>query len=410
MKNEPHDLLKTRSHRSHSVKLPQTITIEQSFASEVTVLSWASGAKDGHSSLLLRNNMLKNAYLIEEGLMSDPSNFRYVSFAGINGAKGHFLNSYFEDMGMMIGNETHAKLTTREFTQYSNQKVYANKANYVFVRKSIHDFDSIMNQSGVEYTEDGTFNESWGTLARESVSLPTFTEKQVGLNSKRIVEWCSLHKNSEKFIYEKVSNKNNCASVAWRALNAGGGLAFCKAGGKSPPSHYIYITPKDLKDYADYIRFGILKVQDYYVSVFNKMIDAMESDRSILNKAEIGFYLAMNSLPKLYTYDYWKTETKGGGIFGFRGKCSELDEDIKEYAKYEWDYLDPVSNEGQYSNKLSSLFQILKKLNNLWMVNDRYCRFEQPALVALSAQVCRIIDKKLRPEAKQNWGQSSYYS
>jgi hypothetical protein len=65
--------------------------------------------------------------------------------------------------------------------------------------------------------------------------------------------------------------------------------------------------------------------------------------------------------------------------------------------------------EDQYSKKLECLLEILNKLDQYWLKYETYCKLEQPALVALSAQVCRVIDKKLRNEAATNWGKVSYY-
>jgi hypothetical protein len=400
-----------RTHRASTVGKVADIDIQQSYSKEVTVLSWATTNKNGHSSLLLRNHLMKNAHHIEQALKDDLLNYRYVSFAGMENGDGRFLSSYFEDMEMMCSRNTRVKLNNKAINPpYDFQKIYRVEPNIRGTEIHNESFYSEMVNSGIINEVDG-YLESWGNLARDFVSLPSFDLDHIGLNTPRIVEWCHLHHASEKFKYKEISRENNCSSVAWRALVAGGGLAFCKVGGNNPPSHYIYITPKDLKNFADYIKTGILKVQKSYTNVKRKVYRVLRdqfANLTIISKAKTGFEIAKKDSAELYSYNEWKAETKGN-FLGFRGKCADFDDNIKEYSKYQWDPVDHMCREDQYSKKFLILLQILNRLDQCWAINENYCKLEQPALVALSAQVCRVIDKRLRPDALKDWGTLSYY-
>jgi hypothetical protein len=402
---------------SNSLMAPDTITIDQEREKEVTVIIWQlkstkfliKDGQAGHGSLLLRKEKQENAYLLEatshDNLQSKL--YRYISYTkGVKKNSGRFLPSYIGSMEMMMAQTTQNRLRKGDFEPGYAQKVTGRESFHRWVpEESWMDDDDKREQAG--WIKDG-YSEKWGKSANRFISLPAFDLDQIGLDMNRMVDWCIQHQSSERFCYQYVSNRDNCVSIAWKALEAGGGEAFCKLGGHTAPSHYIYITAQDLKEYAAYIKIGIHNAQTYYRMIKREASSALCQNIKMTERAPIGFSLAVSGTAgRLYNYGEWKAETKGN-MLGYRGKCADLDESLRQYSKYEWRTLDLTVSAEHFSKKLDSLLTILKTLSSLWQLNKNYVTVEKPALVALSLQVCQEIEK-LKAESLKSWDNRNFY-
>lgn len=405
-------------HRdANSLMPPDVITIDQERQKEVTVIIWQHKSKkfltkdgqEGHGSLLLRKEKQENAYLLEATSNDNLQNklYRYISYTkGIRKNSGLFLPSYIRSMEMMMSGTTQNRLRKGVFEPGYSQKV---TGRYSFTRNDPEEswMDEEEKRELAGWRNDG-YSEQWGKTANTFISLPAFDLDQIGLDMNRMVDWCIEHQSSERFCYQYISNRDNCVSIAWKALEAGGGEAFCKLGGHSAPSHYIYITAQDLKEYAAYIKIGIHNAQTYYRMIKREASSALCQNIKITERAPIGFSLAVSgSAGRLYSYSEWKAETKGN-MLGYRGKCADLDDALKQYSKYEWKALDLSVSSEHFSKKFDALLTILKILSSLWQLNKNYVTIERPALVALSLQVCQEIEK-LKVEALKSWDSRNFY-
>jgi hypothetical protein len=377
---------------SHEVKIPQNN------AREVTAIIWRyEKERCGHAALQLRTKMEEKVTQI----LSPSSQFRYVSFWPARlidennrkgGKIGIFHKDYLVDLERELSWQTQVNLSHRT-------KKLKDGTLTPFVHKGkqvAYQIDGqFINANDIIYTE------KWGLEADDFVSMPAFDINQMGLDMRQIVAWCIQHKNSELFCYDFVSNKNNCASIAWQALNAGGGEAYASLFGNIP-NHWVYITPNDLRDYAKQIQEGIKISQNDYINVRQITVQKLSENVALMGAAKKGW----QNLSELYGYNDWINESYVK--WGIRGSnIKEIDRAIAEYHKYNWTGLTRAEELSNYTNKLRQLLKILHNINIHFKKNVNEKR--DPAYLALAIQTVKVIDN-LKHQSLKPWDTSNYFS
>ena len=370
-------------HRAGSIIRPETPEIEQNYPSEVTAVVWTGGkgvgafSHPGHAAMCLRRNMQERVDF------DDLVNNRYVSY--IPGGdyndndvrSGLFQESYAEDMEFEIAERTNERLGARVFPPSQRQQVIKN-----YGRDDAGSFRKAGEQA---------FEEQWGIKADTFVSMAALTDDRIGLDYNRIVSWCLNFKSAPDFYYDFVSNSNNCASVVWKALDMGGGKAFC-AIHTSVPNNRIYITPKEFADYSEFIRLGILKANICYDYIWREIENKRMRNAGLARQAPIGF-----ALDDIYSYHDWKDESAVS--WKMRGFIlRRIDDAVEKYHKYAWGT--------NYSDKLQQLLIIIVNLQDHLLKSQSGKR--DAAIVALGQQVTRVVDR-LKHDAVGLWDARTYY-
>ena len=358
-------------HRVGSTVRPHDISIEQRYSSECTSVVWTNkrfaGAisHPGHAALLLRKNMKTDARKFN----LFPQVVSYVSFLPSNADRnnqsllpGSFSSDYLKDMSFETSEVTQERLQKREYSPKSNQLVAESRA------------------IGDRYLE------RWGTAADSFVSMQAMgdADERIGIDLNRIVYWANNFRTSPQCAYVFFSTNQNCAGVAWQALDAGGGKAFCEYFTKTP-QHRLYKTPNDFIEYVTYIQQGILAANrslDYVRNTYKQKIQAnfRNSAGDFFHKAGAGFNRVIAS--DLYSYEEWMRESS----VSFRARgfiLRDIDSAVKSFHTFDW-----IDN---FSEKLLCLLKIIKGIEDHFLESSSGSR--DAALVALAKQVNQIVSQ-----------------
>ena len=395
-------------HRKDSV-ISHDVTIPQNNAREVTAIIWRyEKQRCGHAALQLRTKMEEKVTHI----LSPATQFRYVSFwpdseeidnrvrprlIDQNNRKGGkigiFHRDYLVDLDRELSWQTQVNLSHRTKKLKDGTLIPFKNTE----KQIVYHTQGVTNNIG----NDTIYTEKWGLEADDFVSMPAFDINQMGLDMRQIVAWCIQHKNSELFCYDFVSNKNNCASIAWQALNAGGGEAYASLFGNIP-NHWVYITPNDLRDYAKQIQEGIRISQNDYINVRQITMQKLSENAALWGAAKKGW----QNLSELYGYNDWINESYVK--WGIRGSnIKEIDRAIAEYHKYDWTGLTKAEELSNFTNKLRRLLKILHNINIHFTNNVNGKR--DPAYLALAIQTVKVIDN-LKHQSLKPWDTSNYFS
>jgi hypothetical protein len=372
-------------HRRASVLGFDSITepeIAQTYAWEATGIVW-TGAKGtgsfnhpGHAALALRKVMNPTPNFAIE------VDFKYVSYIpgsdnwNARGVRtGFFTRSYEYDIDYELGT-AEGRLRTRQFRASPNQ---------VIAR--------VTPSPGQLRGGEQLYEEKWGKVADRFVSMQAFSPASIGIDMNRIVSWCVKFRNSTDYYYDFVSNTHNCASVAWRALDQGGGRAYCQIQ-DSVPNHKIYITPKEFGDYSVSVAEGVLKADRALNYVINTAVQKLNRNaQAFYTAAPIGFGGAND----LYQTRDWMNES--AVAWKMRGWIlRRIDDAIQKYHTYTWDR--------NYSEKLFQLLTVTVNLQDHFRASSSGSR--DAALTALAIQVMSVF-AQLRADATIAWDAADYY-
>ena len=364
-------------HRRGSIIAITEPTIPQDTSWEATSVVWTNAfgrgafTHPGHAALCLR----KAKSLTPD--FTEVEKFRWVSFMPEVGRNpygmraGKFTTGYYHDIKFELG-RAEDRLQNREFAPRHGQVVVG------------HDF------YGYEKGEE-TLTEDWATVADKFVSMPAMDISKWGISLNRIVDWCATFWSSQACYYDFISNTNNCASVVWSALTAGGGKAFAEIHSNCP-NHKVYITPSEFNDYCVRVREGILKVNqaaEYVCTTYN---DKSTSSRDIMSAAPIGW-----NETDLYKLADWKRESAVS--FKARGLIlRRIDEALLNYHKYTWD--------ANYNEKLLELLNIIIALRDHFLASKSGKR--DAALCALAKQVFKV-QSDMGAECLRSWCLGDFY-
>ena len=415
-------------HRRDSLVPMEEIQIPQNYAQEVTACVWGGGVNGKHASLQLRRNKKENAKDLQNKIRTnsdDLKSYRYISFWPANSEvvhpdssrNGMFVRSYIDDTIREMNPQTNFNLAAREkvivHTDENEKYSYseAKSQNPTPYRpkptqKVLHytdtpeqDVEKFRNMT--QSPEAEFWEENWVTVADKFTSMQASNELDLraggflGLDMNRMVDFCLDHKNSQHFVYEYVSRRNNCCSVAWRALDAGGGAAFCSLSGQSVPKHYIYITPNDFHTYCERVANGLNLANNSIKSVI-RSLDGNKKNITdeMRQRARIGFTNTheLYSARAFYDDSYIRWRIRGLIL-------KRIDDALEEYHRKNW------NNPEEYSDKLKYLLRVFKELEAHFRVESTV---RDASLIALAHQAVNVANNLIK-YAQQPWEMRSYY-
>lgn len=380
----PNESIEIIPHRAQSFNGGEGVIIPklpQHYRWEATAAIWKKGdgkAAIGHAAIALRRGSSENP------TFEDLNEQRWVSWVPVGQDKnqndvrqGMFQKCYAHDMRMETRYTTGLALNNRWFDAREKQLV---------VGRSEKTYTSPKDNSSVAWREQ------WGTEADLFVPMAAFGPTMIGIDMNRIVHWCVNFNRSTTSYYDLVSNTNNCASVAWLALEAGGGKAFSKIFG-SFPNHITYITPMEFYAYCMQIAQGIDRINNDFREIKRLKDLKIQNNPGLKLGAKKGFGFA----PDIYSYRDWMQESDvAWKIRGFI--LRRIDNAIENYHNLKWDT--------NYSEKLYELLVIIHNLEEHLRKSESGKR--DPAMCALASQVDLVVER-LRADVMKAWQTDDYY-
>jgi len=355
-----------RGHRKQSIIPIDNPTIDQAYPQEITVCLWSKTSlspwhRPGHAALLVRRDNITDVRRMKENRQNTVG---YISFYPAE-VGSTFNPSYLDDMTSLRQSDTEENLRNRVYTPRNNQ---------VVLRHVPHGSDQELEHFGIN--------------ADNFVSIHASGGAYLGLDMRRIMNFKS-EIDRGRVVYELVSKENNCASIVWRALEAGGGDAFCEfQNGMGVPWCLWYRSVDNVKTYSERIKHGAELANQALNYIAQQAYTRSNRREQFQGAARIGLLRIGNDL---YTYDDWRRESDVELIRGWN--LRGIDKGLQNYWSYNWN--------DNYPEKLSALLYTLFYLREEFLVRKVGGPLDA-ALTALAMQFPAVVGF-LKEESSKAW-------